>query len=303
MIVRLALNAMGTRFELVLHGEDEFFLRAAGEQALDAIADEHRRLSLFDPASHVSRINANAALAPVPIDRDLFDLLATAARVWEQSAGAFDPAVGGFMTRHGHRAKPADAAHRALGFEAVTLDPNALTIAFTDPAAAIDLGGIAKGYALDRAAAILREAGVSAALLHGGTSSIAAIGAPPGTGGWRVRLSSGRGELALADKSASISAPDGRVSDSGAAHIIDPRTGEPVEIPGESVVVSDSGTLADAWATALVVTGDRPDRMPPEVVSAVRTADRWAVSPGMSDTFRATPPEPREHQPHTEQDP
>ena len=103
MIVRLALDAMGTRFELVLHGGDEFFLQAVGEQAIETIRDEHRRLSLFDPASHISRVNAAGATNPVTVDRDLFDLLATAAAVWEQSGGAFDPAVGGFMRRWGHR--------------------------------------------------------------------------------------------------------------------------------------------------------------------------------------------------------
>ena len=290
MIVRLALEAMGTRFELVLHGEDEFFLRAVGEQALAAIADEHRRLSLFDPASQVSRINAHAAEAPVRVDRDLFDLLVTAAEVWRQSGGAFDPAVGGFMKRWGHRGTQPDGSVRAVGFDAVTLDPEALTVSFANPAAAIDLGGIAKGYALDLAVAVIREAGVQAALLHGGTSSIAAVGAPPGTQGWRVRLSSGRAELVLADRSAAVSAPTGRVSESGAAHIIDPRSGEPVELRGESVVVGASGTLTDAWATALVVLGDRPDRMPPEIGSAGRAADQWAVSPSMTQHFRAIDP-------------
>ncbi len=290
MIVRLALDAMGTRFELVLHGGDEFFLQAVGEQAIETIRDEHRRLSLFDPASHISRVNAAGATNPVTVDRDLFDLLATAAAVWKQSGGAFDPAVGGFMRRWGHRGQPPDAGLRAVGFDAVRLDPDRLTVAAHRPRRALDLGGIAKGYALDRAAGVIREAGVGAALLHGGTSSIAAIGAPPGTEGWRVRLSSGRGELCLRDRSASISAPSGRVSEAGAAHIIDPRTGAPVGVRGESVVVCESGTLADAWATALVVTGDRPDRMPPEIGSAVRVNDDWAVSPGMEQAFRAVAP-------------
>lgn len=290
MIVRLATEAMGTRFELVLHGEDEFFLRAVGEQAVDAIQVEHRRLSLFDPASQISRVNALAADRPVAVDRDLFDLLATAATVWLQSGRTFDPAMGGFMRRSGHRGTPADSSLRASGFGTVQLDADALTIAFSDDAAAIDLGGIAKGYALDRAAEVIRDAGVTVALLHGGTSSIAAIGAPPGTAGWRVRLSGGDAELVLRERAASISAPSGRVSGSGAGHIIDPRTGNPVDAVAEAAAVSESGTLADAWATALVVSGDRPDRMPPEIGSAVRVGSDWAVSPGMQDTFRALPP-------------
>lgn len=298
MRTRLAAEAMGTRFELVLHGEDEFFLRSVGEIAIEAILDEHRRLSLFDPASHISRVNDLATRRPVPVDRDLFDLLATAADVWARSDGAFDPAMGAFMRRWGHRGSPADHAEPAAGFAAVSLDRERLAVRFTDQAAAIDLGAIAKGYALDKAADIIREAGVASALLHGGTSSIAAIGAPPGAEAWRVALRSGRAELHLRDESAALSAPDGRVSDAGAAHIIDPRTGHPVDVRGEAVVVCASGTLADAWSTALVVTGRRPDRMPPEIGSAVRVSDDWAISPSMEHAFRAIAPESRS----TEQD-
>lgn len=290
MIVRLATEAMGTRFELVLHGEDEFFLRAAGEQAIGAIEDEHRRLSLFDPGSLVSRVNTLAAERPVAVDRDLFDLLAAAAEVWGQSGGAFDPAMGVFMRRAGHRGTPADPSIHAAGFGGVVLDHHELTIAFSDPGVAIDLGGIAKGYALDRACEVLHEAGIGAALLHGGTSSIAAIGAPPGTDGWRVRLSRGDAELVLRDRSAAVSAPSGRVTGAGAGHIIDPRTGNPVGLAIEAAVVGESGTLADAWATALVVTGGRPDRMPPEIGSAIRVGGQWAASLGMDGVFRVLPP-------------
>jgi len=290
MIVRLATEAMGTRFELVLHGEDEFFLRAAGEQAIAAIEDEHRRLSLFDPASLVGRVNALAAEHPVAVDRDLFALLLTARGVWEQSGRAFDPAMGGFMRRWGHRGAPADPSIPAAGFEAVVLDPGASSVAFAHPGVLIDLGGIAKGYALDRAAEALRAAGVGTALLHGGTSSIAAIGSPPGAEGWRVRLAGDTAELILRDCSASVSAPAGRVTGAGAGHIIDPRTGNPVGLEIEAAVVGESGVLADAWSTALVVLGDRPDRMPPEIGSAVRVEGQWGVSPGMEEVFRVLAP-------------
>jgi thiamine biosynthesis lipoprotein len=198
--------------------------------------------------------------------------------------------MGVFMRRAGHRGAPADPSMHAAGFGGVVLDPHGLTIAFSDPGVAIDLGGIAKGYALDRACGVLREAGIGAALVHGGTSSIAAIGAPPGTDGWRVRLSGGDAELVLRDCSAAVSAPSGRVTGTGAGHIIDPRTGNPVGLEIEAAVVGESGTLADAWATALVVSGGRPDRMPPEIGSAVRVGGQWGVSPGMDEFFRVLPP-------------
>ncbi|VAX39665.1 FAD:protein FMN transferase, partial [hydrothermal vent metagenome] len=160
------------------------------------------------------------------------------------------------------------------------------------PGIGIDLGGIAKGYALDRAAAIVREAGVDSGLLHGGTSSIVAIGSPPGeTVGWRVKLGppatpDAPAEVLLRDTAASVSAPDGRVSETGAGHIIDPRTGHPATTARAAVACGASGTLADAWATALVVLGGRPDRMPTTIGSAVLTmAGGWTVCPVMEPIF------------------
>lgn len=292
MNVRLAAEAMGTRFELVLCGEDEFFLRAVGEEALEAVREEHRRLSVFDRGSILSRVNATAGSGAVPVDRDLFDLLTVCRDIWIASEGAFDPAVGALMRRWGHRGEVVEAVgdrwSAGVGFAGVALDPVGLTVAFTIAGVSLDLGGVAKGYALDRAAAVVRGAGIGAALLHGGTSSIVAIGAPPGTAGWGVRVGGEGGAwLTLRDAGASVSAPSGRVSGAGAGHIIDPRTGEPAPLAAEAVVVGQSGALADAWATALVVLGRRPGRMPSELGSAVRTCAGWAVSSSLGGVFRA----------------
>ena len=300
MIVRLAVEAMGTRFEFVLCGENEPLLRAAGEEAVEAIVEEHHRLSLFAAESQIARINAGAAEQPVGVDADLFALLKLGERVWEESDGAFDPAVGGLMQKWGHRGDPDgrdarptgwEVGGEEVGFAGVILEQEAETIAFTQPGIGIDLGGIAKGYALDRAAAIVREAGVDSGLLHGGTSSIAAIGSPPGGEGWRVKLgyaamAESPAELVLRDMAASVSAPDGRMSETGADHIIDPRTGHPTTAACAAVACGPSGALADAWATALVVLGGRPDRMPTEIGSAVLTmAGGWTVCPTMTPTF------------------
>lgn len=291
MNVRLAAAAMGTRFELVLSGEDEFFLRSVGEQALAAVEDEHRRLSLFDPQSLISRLNREAAGHPVAVDQDLFELLLACRRVWSDSEGAFDPAVGELMRSWGHRGESAPAGPPA-GFERVRLDEAERTVAFTGPGVALDLGGVAKGYALDRAAALIREAGVEAALLHGGTSSIVAIGAPPGAAGWRVRIppeamQGQGGELVLRDLAASVSAPAGRVSAAGAGHIMDPRTGSPATCAAGAIVVGEEGLAADAWSTALVVLARRPDRMPPEIGSAVCVNGAWTLSPAIEGVFSA----------------
>jgi thiamine biosynthesis lipoprotein len=136
-----------------------------------------------------------------------------------------------------------------------SLDPARWTISLR-PGTSIDLGAIAKGHALDCAAAVLRAAGVTSALLHGGTSSVVAIGAPPGSTGWLVAVGPGTGAPVMRLRDAAMSVSDAssqRGGSSGDGHILDPRTGRPAAFGGRVVVVGPSARLADAWSTALAV--------------------------------------------------
>jgi len=165
--VRSATAAMGTRFEIVVASTDGYSTHPIVEEALREIEDLHRRLTRFSADSLISHINRTAPFRPVRLDAGTFALLAAAQAVCRQSGGAFDVAVGS---------------------GSMILDESTCTVALSSPAVKLDLGGIAKGYALDRAAALLRENGVTAALLHGGTSSVVAIGSPPDAAAWRVAL-------------------------------------------------------------------------------------------------------------------
>ena len=95
--VSLARHAMATRFEIVLHGEDESGLRAAGEEALDEISELAAQLNFHSADSDLSPITAGAALGPVPVEPGLFHLLQAAKRIHEQSGGAFDVTVAPLM--------------------------------------------------------------------------------------------------------------------------------------------------------------------------------------------------------------
>ena len=231
---------MGTRFELALFGEDEVRVRAAGEEALHEIEYWHARLSRFAKDSLVSHLNRTAARFPVRVHPTTFSLFAAAHEVMRASDNAFDITLG-----HGH--------------QSILLDADEATIAFASPEVTIDLGGIGKGFALERAAAILRDYGVSSGLLHGGTSSVVAIGSPPDADSFRVALSSfsGGDMVELRDSTLSVSAPHGDRTNN-VAHIIDPRTKQAVQLGMAAAVVGPNATLADAWSTALVVLGERP---------------------------------------------
>lgn len=254
---------MATRFELVLCGEDEAGLVAAGEAALAEIAEVERRLNLFDPSSLLARVNRQAAQRPVEVDGDTFALLELCAEVHAASQGAFDPTVAplagalGLQPGSPCAGGDLDAARRAVGWEAVALDGEGGTVRFLRPGMALDLGGIAKGHALDLAVEVLVEAGVVRALLHGGTSTAIALGPPPGQSGWRIALGPHRegGSCVLAAGALSVSAPHGRFLEREGqrlTHVLDPRRGLPTGGSALAAVLAPSGALADAWSTGLL---------------------------------------------------
>ena len=194
--LRLALSAMATRFEIVLHGDKPASLRAAAEEALEEIERLEAQLSLFRPSSEIAHLNARAAKEPVRVSPALFALLQRARKLSEEAAGAFDITIAplvrcwGFRDGTGHLPDPAAlAAVRAtVGMSLVQLDPGNLTVRFLRAGVLLDLGAIGKGYAVERAAEILREAGVTSALIHGGTSTVEAIGHPPDAETWKIAV-------------------------------------------------------------------------------------------------------------------
>ena len=270
--VTLARNAMATRFEVVVIGKDAGRLRAAGEEALAEVDRLEARLSLYRPSSEIARVNAQAARQPVRVSPPVFRLLEHALQLHRESGGAFDIAIAplvrcwGFMSGAGGvpDAIQLDQARRQAGMEHVTLDSESVSVRFDREGVMIDLGAIGKGYAIDRAAEILREAGVTRALLHGGTSTVYGIGAPPDQEGWKVAIAGSQDEsrtiatVLLRDSALSVSAVWARSFEADGkkfGHVIDPRTGQPVNNAVLAAVALPSATETDALSTALLVLG------------------------------------------------
>ena len=270
--VILALNAMATRFELVLHGENATRLRAAGEAALKEIERLEAQLSLYRPSSEIARVNTSAAREPVCVSPSVFRLLQHARQLQQESGGAFDITVAplvrcwGFM--HGNGRLPTsteiDEARARSGMAHVILDEENFSVRFDREGVMIDLGAIGKGYAIDCATDILREAGVASALLQGGTSTVYAIGAPPDADGWKIAIEPPPGQprqetsVMLRDNALSVSAVWGKsfaAEGRKFGHVIDPRTGWPVNNAVLAAVVLPSATETDALSTALLVLG------------------------------------------------
>ena len=289
-VVTLARHAMATRFELVLHGENPVALRAAGEEALAEIDRLEAQLSLFQPSSEIAHLNARAGRERVRVSPRLFRLLDWARVLHEESGGAFDITIAplvkcwGFLGGKGR--KPAEeeiaAARLRVGMHLVELDPSDFSVRFSSDGVMLDLGAIGKGYAIEQAAELLREAGVTSALVHGGTSTMYALGHPPEAEAWQIAVASpetGATEVAqaraagppvapgptqaaavvlLKDQAMSVSAIWGKYFEADHeqfGHIIDPRTGRPASRAVLAVVALNSATETDALSTALLTLG------------------------------------------------
>lgn len=267
--VRLARRAMACRFELVLQGEDAPRLRAAGEEALREIEWLETRLSRFLPASDASRINARAATEAVPVEPWLFDLLKRCLYLHDHTNGAFDLTVGPLMQAWGFygdggRVPDADAlaeARRRTGMHLVKLDEAQRAVRFAQDGVALDFGAIGKGYAVDEAMHILREAGVERAFLHGGTSTMYGLGKPADAEAWNVAIVDPRAPdepvavAALQNEALSVSAVSGKSFEFEGTcygHVLDPRLGKPVRGAVLAAAADASAATADAVSTALL---------------------------------------------------
>ncbi|MFT7676922.1 MAG: thiamine biosynthesis lipoprotein [Planctomycetota bacterium] len=267
---KLAIHAMGTRFELVLADDlSPALLRAAGEAALAEIEDAHQRLSAFAKDSVIAHLNRAASLGPdagpIPIDGETHELLVRCAELVKLTDGAFDPGLGQRMQQLGFRDGAASDAPFGGGWRgAVEVNPSAPQVHFLRAGVAIDLGGVAKGYALDLAAQALREAGVQRALLHGGTSTVLALDPPPRQDAWRVALGPEQDApiAHLANAAFSLSDLGGRTAGSADApesHVLDPRTGHSARGARRAAIAvplaHGDALAADAYSTAALVAG------------------------------------------------
>ncbi|QGM48204.1 FAD:protein FMN transferase [Methylocystis heyeri] len=234
------------------------------EQAFDAIADVHRLMSFHDTDSDVRRLNREAAIRPVSVDDRTLRVLQFALDLNQRSGGVFDISVArhlqarGLLPLHEHD-KTATPCLQSSS-RAIELTPDRL-VRFHDPATAIDLGGVAKGFAVDCAAEALQACGVSAGLVNAGGDIFAF-----GKKSWPVHIRDPRApsgflcELSLCNEAVASSAgrfdPFHSSSALGTA-IVDPRTGEnPGEILGASVRAS-SCMVADALTKVVMLRGER----------------------------------------------
>jgi len=256
---RFERHAMATTFEVIIAQEDADALYAA--QAADAVFTEIARLedelSRFRPGSDIWRLNQLGAGESLALSLAAWDCLSLAKAVHEETAGAFDITIGPLMqlwrAEDGSLRQPEagvlDLARRSIGSQLFDLDEGSGQVTVRAEQMVFDLGAVGKGYALDQAAAILQEWGITRAFLNAGDSTLLALGSPPEEEAWTVTLAEGAQTLPLRDRA---------LSGSGfmvkGAHIMNPRTLQPVPVQERrSYALAPTAALSDALSTAFMI--------------------------------------------------
>ncbi len=266
---RITDGIMGTRITVELWSED----KDKAEAAIDALLDEMRHIddsmSTYKPSSEVSQVNAKAADGPMHISKELFDLLVTAKEYSVLTDGAFDITYAsvGYMYDFRKHVKPneqqIDKALPAVDYRHVLLDAKKQTVRFSQKGVRIDLGGIAKGYSVDRGIDVLKARGFDRAYVSaGGDSRIIGdrFGKP-----WMVGIRDprkGEGEVItrvpLVDAAISTSGDYERFFDEDGVryhHIIDPHTGHSASKVRSATIIGPYATRTDGLSKTAFVLG------------------------------------------------
>ncbi|MEI9972600.1 MAG: FAD:protein FMN transferase [Ignavibacteriota bacterium] len=245
---------MNTEFEIFCVHADSDYAQQAALAAFDLLDRMEHELSRFIPNSDISRINHLADGESLRVSQWTMECLQLARQAYDETGGAFDISLG-------------------TGLERIELGAN-LTVTRTGapPDVRLDLGGIGKGYAVDRMAEALDEWDIRQALIHGGHSSVLALDPPPGVDGWPLVM----GNRAMQARRRAFSASGVREQGD---HIVDPRIGQPARtrvaawVSLEAEGSSSPGAVAEAFSTAFLI-------LPDAQIEAIR-----ARHPGMDAWF------------------
>lgn len=249
--------SMGTMFDIVAYHAARPDAERAVARAMEEIDRLDRVMSHYRQDSDLARLVRDARTGSASVEPSLFEVIQVSLDVSRRGRGAFDvtaaPLVRMWREAHAQARTPSavevSRARQCVGYEKIEAMPPD-RIRFRSDCLDVDLGGIGKGYAVDRAMAILGAAGIRHALVNAGSSSIAATGHPPGRDGWPVSIAgdaSGERTFLLSGGSVSTS------QQSPSGEIVDPRTGFPVDSALTVSVLAPSATISDALSTSLLV--------------------------------------------------
>ena len=283
-LVRRAHYQMGTIFEISAYGKEEDARRTAAaiEEAFAEIRQADQMMSDYRDDSDLTRLNQNGGTGFVPVPAALYDLLQESVKYSRLTGGAFDvtsgPLVTAWQRAAGQKRLLSDTELRRLlplvGDSRLLFDDERQAVRFDRPGVRVDLGAIAKGWAVDRAAAVLRRRGIERALISAGTSTLYAIGSPPSQQAWEIAIRHPRSAkveddanqdeetilatVALRDEALSTSASYEKyieIQGKKYSHLLDPRSGIPAEGMLSATVIAPTAAESDALSTGVFILG------------------------------------------------
>jgi len=267
--------SMACTYSIVVYGKDAKQLPLIVDAGLDEVDRIDNLMSNYKPDSALTRINKEASAGPVLVEPELFDFIELCVKYSQESEGAFDITVGplmkawGFFRGEGRVPWSFElwSVLKRVGYQHLLLNRPERTIQFARAGMELDLGGIAKGYAVDRVVGILKQYKIDRAFVSAGGSTLYGLGSPPDREGWEVKVrdplfprdpQKSAETLSLKNRSLSVSGNYEKFFRSGGAtysHIMDPRTGRPVENMLSVAVLTDTGTDGDALDDVFYVLG------------------------------------------------
>lgn len=261
---------MGVDARIVVYAPNRDAAEKACTAAFNRIAELDAIMSDYRADSELMLLCKKAGGAPVPVSADLFKVLQTAAEVSRRSHGAFDVTVGPLValwrTARKTRLLPdphdIDVARSLVGWEKVKLNKRSRTVQLTTPGMKLDLGGIAKGCAIDEAQLCLRKNGIDRALVEMG-GDISVSGPPPESPGWTIRVpnagdDSGPRDLQFSNQAISTSGDTEQfvvIGGTRYSHVVDPRTGQAVTNRIQATVIAKEGLVSDPLSKLLALLG------------------------------------------------
>ena len=280
-IHRKVLKLMGNRFEITVVSENEKWAFTRIDEAIAEISRIERLLTTFSESSQTNLINRNAGIAPVKVDKEVFDLIQRSKRISDITQGAFDITYGSVdkklwnfdktMTSLPDPATAKKAVH-LINYRNVILDEKNCTVFLKEKGMRIGFGGIGKGYAAERARIILQQKGVKSGIVNA-AGDLTAWGLQPNGEEWTIGIADPdaarhpRLNDAVGQVFSYFSITDMAVATSGNyekyimiggkkySHTIDPKTGLPVHGIKSVTIISPNAEIADAMATPVMIMG------------------------------------------------
>ncbi|MEP6683710.1 MAG: FAD:protein FMN transferase [Parafilimonas sp.] len=271
-LFKRVLKLMGNRFEISIVADDEEWANERIDEAIEEIRRIEKLLTTFSDDSQTNLINANAGIQPVPVDKEVFDLVHRSKKISELTQGAFDITYGSVDKRLWNfdttmtslpDAQTAKQMIRLINYKNVILNENTCTVFLKEKGMRIGFGGIGKGYAAEMAKRLLKQNGVTSGVVNA-AGDLTAWGNQQNGKPWTIGIADPNAKhkafshLNITNVSVATSGNYEKfamIDGKKYSHTIDPKTGLPITGIKSVTIICTNAEIADAMATPVMIIG------------------------------------------------